>query len=81
MSFRNASCVTATLAVLILGLVFVPILRAQNKEVPLTGSKEAVALFIQGREKVENLEDPGTLFDQAIEKFRRVLTMASTALW
>jgi tetratricopeptide (TPR) repeat protein len=68
MSFRNASCVTATLAVLILGLVFVPILRAQNKEVPLTGSKEAVALFIQGREKVENLEDPGTLFDQAIAK-------------
>jgi tetratricopeptide (TPR) repeat protein len=40
----------------------------QNKEMPLTGSKEAIALFVQGRDKVENLEDAGTLFEQAIEK-------------
>jgi tetratricopeptide (TPR) repeat protein len=40
----------------------------QNKEMSLTASKEAVALFVQGREKTENLEDAGTLFEQAIEK-------------
>jgi tetratricopeptide (TPR) repeat protein len=40
----------------------------QNKEMPLTGSKEAVALFVQGRDKIENLEDAGTLFEQAIQK-------------
>ena len=40
----------------------------QNKEMTLTGSKEAIALFVQGRDKVENLEDPGTLFEQAIQK-------------
>jgi tetratricopeptide (TPR) repeat protein len=40
----------------------------QNKEMPLTGSKEAIALFVQGRDKAENLEDAGTLFEQAIEK-------------
>lgn len=68
MSFPYARCVTAFLAVFVLCIIFVPALRAQNKEMPLTGSKEAVALFLQGREKVENLEDPGTLFDQAIEK-------------
>jgi tetratricopeptide (TPR) repeat protein len=35
---------------------------------PLTASKEALALFVQGRDKVENLEDPGALFEQAIQK-------------
>ncbi len=48
--------------------IFTPALYGQNKEMPLTGSKEAVALFVQGRDKVENLEDPGTLFEQAIQK-------------
>jgi tetratricopeptide (TPR) repeat protein len=41
---------------------------AQSGEMPLTASKEAVALFKQGLEKAENLEDAGTLFDQAIQK-------------
>ncbi len=40
----------------------------QNKEMPLTGSKEAIALFVQGRDKAENLEDAGTLFEQSIQK-------------
>lgn len=40
----------------------------QNKEMPLTSSKEALALFLQGRDKAENLEDAGTLFEQAIQK-------------
>jgi tetratricopeptide (TPR) repeat protein len=40
----------------------------QNKVMPLTGSKEALALFVQGRDKAENLEDAGTLFEQAIQK-------------
>jgi len=35
---------------------------------PLSASKEAQALFKQGLEKAENLEDPGTLFDQAVQK-------------
>jgi tetratricopeptide (TPR) repeat protein len=46
----------------------VPAVFGQSGEMPLTGSKEAVALFRQGLEKAENLEDPGTLFDQAIAK-------------
>ncbi len=41
---------------------------AQQKEMPLTTSKEALALFLQGRDKAENLQDPGTLFEQAIQK-------------
>src|SRR5690349_19430251 len=57
-----------SLPIFLLLLLFAPALFSQNKEMPLTGSKEAVALFIQGREKVENLEDPGTLFEQAIQK-------------
>ena len=46
----------------------VPAVFAQSKDMPLTGSKEALALFRQGLEKSENLEDPGTLFDQAVQK-------------
>src|SRR5689334_576704 len=59
---------TAALAILSVIFISAPAVFAQNKEVPLTGSKEAVALYIQGRDKAENLEDPGTLFDQAIQK-------------
>lgn len=57
-----------SLAVLFLTYAFAPAAFAQSKEMPLTGSKEAVALFMQGREKIENLEDPGMLFEQAIQK-------------
>ena len=46
----------------------VPAVFAQSGEMPLTASKEALALFKQGLEKAENLEDPGTLFDQAVQK-------------
>ncbi|HJQ32663.1 MAG TPA: tetratricopeptide repeat protein [Pyrinomonadaceae bacterium] len=50
-------------------LTCAPALRAQQKgEMKLTASKEALALFEQGRSKTENLEDPGTLFEQAIQK-------------
>ncbi|MFN2398879.1 MAG: tetratricopeptide repeat protein [Gemmatimonadaceae bacterium] len=35
---------------------------------PITASKEARTLFLQGRAKAENLEDAGTLFRQAIRK-------------
>ncbi|HWW75248.1 MAG TPA: tetratricopeptide repeat protein [Pyrinomonadaceae bacterium] len=50
-------------------LACAPALRAQPKgEMKLTASKEALALFEQGRTKTENLEDPGTLFEQAIQK-------------
>ena len=42
--------------------------RQQKGEMKLTASKEALALFEQGRQKVENLEDPGTLFEQAVQK-------------
>jgi tetratricopeptide (TPR) repeat protein len=41
---------------------------AQSGEMPLTASKEALTLFKQGLEKAENLQDPGTLFDQAVQK-------------
>ena len=59
---------TAALTVLFLLFLYTPAVFAQTKEMPLTGSKEALALFLQGREKAENLEDPGTLFEQAIQK-------------
>jgi len=45
-----------------------PLVLAQKGDMPWTGSPEAVALFRKGLEKAENLEDPGTLFDQAIQK-------------
>lgn len=46
----------------------VPAVFAQSGDMPLTASKEALALFRQGLEKSENLEDAGTLFDQAVQK-------------
>ena len=46
----------------------IPAVFAQSGDMPLTASKEALALFKQGLEKAENLEDPGTLFDQAVQK-------------
>lgn len=58
----------AALTVLFLLFISPAALFAQNREMPLTASKEALALFIQGRDKVENLEDPGALFEQAIQK-------------
>ena len=58
----------AALTVVLLLLIFPAALFAQDRDMPLTASKEALALFLQGRDKVENLEDPGTLFEQAIQK-------------
>jgi tetratricopeptide (TPR) repeat protein len=60
---------TAALTVLFLLLISTPVvIFAQTTEMPLTASKDALALFLQGRDKIENLEDPGTLFEQAIQK-------------
>ena len=59
---------TASLVMMFLIAVAVPAVFAQSADMPLTASKEALALFKQGREKAENLEDPGTLFDQAVQK-------------
>lgn len=61
--FRSAG-LTVLLALFILPGVAL----AQQKEMSLTTSNKALALFVQGREKSENLEDPGTLFEQAIQK-------------
>lgn len=58
----------AFLLLALLLTIAVPAIFAKSVDMPLTGSKEAVALFKLGREKAENLEDPGTLFDQAIQK-------------
>lgn len=53
-------------------LLVVPInLQAQTKEIPITtSSKEALDLFLQGREKLENVENNAAalLFDEAIKK-------------
>jgi tetratricopeptide (TPR) repeat protein len=59
---------SATLTIFFLLLISPAALFAQSREMPLTGSKEALALFLQGRAKIDNLEDPGTLFDQAVGK-------------
>src|SRR5690242_12663923 len=56
----------APLAIFVLIMAAVPAIFAKNGDMPLTVSKEARALFMQGLEKSENLEDPGTLFDQAV---------------
>jgi len=70
MSIRNARYGTRVAGLTVLLMLFIApaVLFAQQKEMPLTSSKEALALFIQGRDKSENLEDPGTLFEQAIQK-------------
>jgi tetratricopeptide (TPR) repeat protein len=59
---------TAFLTIFFLVSVAVPGILAQKKEMPLTATKPARALFIQAREKAENLEDTGTLFDQVVQK-------------
>jgi tetratricopeptide (TPR) repeat protein len=48
-------------------LTFAPALIAQSTEMPITASKEAVALYVQARDKVDNLEDAGTLYRQAVQ--------------
>jgi len=58
---------TAFLVTAFLVAAAVPAVFAKG-DMPLTGTKEAVALFIQAREKGENLEDTGALFDQVISK-------------
>ncbi|MBV9243131.1 MAG: tetratricopeptide repeat protein [Acidobacteria bacterium] len=62
---RNASIFVTFAAMLIAA---VPFAVAQKGDVTLTGSKEAVALYWQGQLKAENQDDPGTFFDQAIQK-------------
>ena len=56
------------LTVLLLLFILPGALLAQQKEMSLTSSKDALALFLEGREKAENLEDPGSLFEQAVQK-------------
>src|SRR5688500_11895513 len=58
------------LTVLLLLFILPGALLAQQKEMSLTSSKDALALFLEGREKAENLEDPGSLFEQAVQKDR-----------
>ena len=65
---RARALKAASLTILFLMSVTASAAFAQNGEMPLSGSKEAVALFNQGRQKTENLENPGTLFDQAVQK-------------
>ena len=58
---------TASIMFFIL-VVAVTAVLAQSGDMPLTASKEALALFRQGLEKLENLEDAGDLFDRAVQK-------------
>ena len=59
---------TASLTIFFIFAFTVSAIFAQTGDMPLTASKEAVLLFNQGNSKADNLEDPGTLFDQAIQK-------------
>lgn len=70
MSISNARFRIRSSGLTVLLLLFISpgALLAQQKEMSLTTSKEALALFVHGREKAENLEDPGTLFEQAVQK-------------
>lgn len=67
-SYARFSVRSAGLTVLLMLFIAPAVLFAQKKEMPLTTSKEALTLFIQGRDKAENLQDAGTLFEQAIQK-------------
>lgn len=67
-SYARFSVRSAGMTVLLMLFIAPAVLFAQKKEMPLTTSKEALALFIQGRDKAENLQDAGTLFEQAIQK-------------
>jgi tetratricopeptide (TPR) repeat protein len=70
MSISNARFRIRSSGLTVLLLLFISpgALLAQHKEMSLTTSKDALALFVQGREKAENLEDPGSLFEQALQK-------------
>ena len=57
---------TAILVMMFL-IAAAPSVFAQSGDMRLTASKEALALFKQGLDKSENLEDPGTLFDRAVQ--------------
>ena len=59
---------TAVLAILFMVAAMVPAAFGQRGEMPLSASKEAQKLFKQGLDKADNLESPGTLFDQAVQK-------------
>src|SRR5215210_3006173 len=61
---------TASMMMFFIIAAAVPAVFAQSGDMPLTASKEALALFRQGLEKAENLEDPGTFFDRAVQKIR-----------
>jgi tetratricopeptide (TPR) repeat protein len=63
---RGLWAVTFTMFLLVSGSA--SSISAQSGDMPLTASKEALALYNQALAKAENLEDPGTLFDQAIQK-------------
>jgi tetratricopeptide (TPR) repeat protein len=67
-SFARFRIRSASLTVLLMLFIAPAVIFAQQKEMALTTSKEALVLFIQGREKAENLQDAGTLFEQAIQK-------------
>ncbi len=41
---------------------------AQSRDMPISANKQALALFESARVKADNLEDAGTLFDQAVQK-------------
>ncbi|HTH39009.1 MAG TPA: tetratricopeptide repeat protein [Pyrinomonadaceae bacterium] len=44
-----------------------PAALAKSSEMPLTANKAALAIFVQARAKAENLENAGTMFDQAVQ--------------
>jgi tetratricopeptide (TPR) repeat protein len=56
------------LAAIVFAFASVPAVLAQKGEMRLTGSKEAIAIYWQAQMKADNQDDPGTLFDQAVQK-------------
>jgi tetratricopeptide (TPR) repeat protein len=59
---------SAFLTILFLFSIAVTGVFAKSGDMPLTGTKAARELFVQARDKGENLEDTGTLFDAVIQK-------------
>lgn len=65
---RFAIRVSPLMFLLLLFISPVALFAQKGGQMPITASAEARALFLQGRNKVDNLEDPGMLFEQAIQK-------------
>ena len=66
--YPSRRTVLILVALVLTTLAAIPAVMAQKGQMPLTGSKDAIAIYWQAQMKADNQDDPGTLFDQAVQK-------------